>query len=128
MDLAAMALIKDNHLTLMSGDAAAAVAAVRAASPGVEVELEIDDLGQLEAALAAAPDIIMLDNMAPDQVREAAALVQAKAGRRPPLLEASGSVTLENVRDYAEAGADRISIGALTHSAAALDVSLALIV
>ncbi|MHC4591159.1 MAG: carboxylating nicotinate-nucleotide diphosphorylase [Planctomycetota bacterium] len=128
MDLAAMALIKDNHLALMAGNTAAAVAEVRAASPDVEVELEIDDLSQLEAALAATPDIIMLDNMTPDQVREAAALVQAKATGKPPLLEASGSITLENVSHYAEAGADRVSIGALTHSARALDVSLALIV
>ncbi|MHC4591587.1 MAG: carboxylating nicotinate-nucleotide diphosphorylase [Planctomycetota bacterium] len=128
MDLAAMALIKDNHLALMAGDTAAAVAEVRAASPDLEVELAIDNLSNLDAALAAAPDVIMLDNMTPDQVREAAALVQAKATGKPPLLEASGSMTLENVRDYAEAGADWISIGALTHSAPALDMSLALIV
>ena len=131
MDLAAQALIKDNHLALLTGAAPglsvvqAAIEKVRAANPGLIIEVEVETLADLEAALGAAPDIIMLDNMTPGQVREAAALVRKKAGDGGrPLLESSGTVTLATVRDYAEAGADMISVGALTHSARAFDLSL----
>ena len=131
MHLADQALIKDNHLALLgAGPEAvkAAVAKVRAACPNLIVELEVENLAELEAALAAAPDIIMLDNMRPEQVREAAALVRRKAGTGSrPLLESSGTITLSDVRAYAEAGTDRISIGALTHSAPALNLSLEMI-
>jgi len=132
MSLSDEALIKDNHLALVAGQDAEgvpeAVEKVRATFPGLKVEVEVEDFGQLESALAAGPDVILLDNMTPDQVRQAAAQVAAKcaAGRRP-LLEASGAITLANVSAYAVAGADRISIGALTHSAPALSLSLEIV-
>jgi nicotinate-nucleotide pyrophosphorylase (carboxylating) len=127
MSLADQALIKDNHLALLGRTVAdgvgTAVRAVRDASPGLMVTVEVEGPKQLRAALTARPDVILLDNMTPAQVREAAELAR-RAGERRPLLEASGTITLDSVREYAEAGADRISIGALTHSAGALDLSL----
>ena len=82
-------------------------------------------MDDLDEVLSAAPDVILLDNMTPGQVRRAAEIVRHKcADGRRPMLEASGSVNLANVRGYAEAGADRVSVGALTHSAPALDISL----
>jgi nicotinate-nucleotide pyrophosphorylase (carboxylating) len=131
MDLGDMVLIKDNHLELMGGrprDPEAVREAVRRARekwPQVPVEVEVEDLDQLEAALEAAPDFILLDNMTPEQTAQAVALVQElRAGGPRPQLESSGGIDISNVRDYAEAGVDRISIGALTHSAPALDLSL----
>ena len=121
-DLAAMAMIKDNHraaIARQGGDLAGAVAAIRARSPGVPVEIEIDALDQLEAALAARPDWILLDNMNAAQLREA---VAATAGRAK--LEASGGVTLARAAEVAATGVDALSSGALTHSAPALDLSL----
>jgi nicotinate-nucleotide pyrophosphorylase (carboxylating) len=109
-------LIKDNHLRLASS-LAAAVGSARAT--GMPVEVECDALDQVREALAAGADSILLDNMALPELREAVAL---SAGRAR--LEASGGVTLETVRAIAETGVDFISIGALTHSARALDVSL----
>src|SRR5689334_3199733 len=109
-------LIKDNHLRL-AGSIGAAVA--RAKSAGVPVEVECDTLDQVREALAAAADRILLDNMLLPDLREA---VRLAAGRTP--LEASGGVTLDTVRAIAETGVDFISIGALTHSARSLDVSL----
>jgi nicotinate-nucleotide pyrophosphorylase (carboxylating) len=132
MDLAQEALIKDNHL-LLAGAAGGpalshAVAKVRAADPGVSVEVEVDDVAQLASALAASPDIVMLDNMTPEQVCGVTEIVEReRAGAERPQLEASGNITLANVRAYAEAGADRISVGALTHSAPALDLSLSIV-
>ncbi|NLW49665.1 MAG: carboxylating nicotinate-nucleotide diphosphorylase [Candidatus Brocadiaceae bacterium] len=126
MSLADQALIKDNHLALLGrqGGAAAAVRAVRERFPDRVVMVEVDDLEQLAAVLPVRPDVVLLDNMSPDQVREAAGLARARGGDGRPLLEASGGITLENVRRYAEAGADRISVGALTHSAPAADLAL----
>ena len=128
MSLADRALIKDNHLALLDRagpDAAAdAVRRLRKARPGLTVMVEVQDLDQLEAALAEGPDVILLDNMTPQQVREAAHLARRVAGEGRPPLEASGGITLENVRQFAEAGADRISVGALTHSAPAADLAL----
>jgi nicotinate-nucleotide pyrophosphorylase (carboxylating) len=123
-DLASMAMIKDNHrealaregLTLSEG-----AAAIRKRSPGIPVEVEIDSLSELEAALEAHPEWILLDNM---PVLEMAEAVLRTAGRAK--LEASGGVTLETVRAIAETGVDAISVGALTHSAKALDISLEL--
>lgn len=121
-DLASMAMIKDNHrealarrgLTLAEG-----VRAIRERTPGIEVEIEIDDLAQLEDALAAKPEWVLLDNMPASMMAEA---VKRAAGRAK--LEASGGVTLATVRTIAETGVDAISVGALTHSARALDISL----
>lgn len=131
MNLAAEALIKDNHLALAGvtrddpAGIAAAVRKVRAAHPDLVVEVEVESLAMLEAVLPARPDVVLLDNMTPAQVAQAVALVgRACAGGERPELEASGEVTLANVRAYAEAGADRIAVGALTHSAPALDLSL----
>jgi len=109
-------LIKDNHLRL-AGSITAAVE--RARSARVPVEVECDTIDQLREALAAGAERILLDNMPPPMLAEAVALTRGRAE-----LEASGGITLDNVRDVAETGVDFISIGALTHSARALDVSL----
>jgi nicotinate-nucleotide pyrophosphorylase (carboxylating) len=86
------------------------------------VEVEVDTLNQLDAALAAGPDIVLLDNMSLDQMREA---VRRRNAVAPCVqLEASGGITLDTVRGIAETGVDRISVGALTHSAPALDIAL----
>lgn len=111
-------LIKNNHLEF-SASAGAAVEAARAAQPGLQIEVEVRDRAELESALGAAPDIILLDNFTVEATRDAVALVR---GRVP--LESSGGITLENVRRYAEAGVDRISVGALTHSVRAADIHL----
>jgi len=112
-------LVKDNHLRA-AGSVRAAVERLRAATD-LPVEVECDTLEQVEEALAAGADAILLDNMSLDELRAAAGL--ARGGAR---LEASGGVTLDTVRAVAETGVDEISIGALTHSAPALDVSLEL--
>jgi nicotinate-nucleotide pyrophosphorylase (carboxylating) len=119
-------LIKDNHLAALGTGPAVVHEAVRLAreryGTGVPLEIEVDDLEQLNVALAAGPDIVLLDNMTPDQLREA---VRRRNATAPGvLLEASGGVTLATIRPIAEAGVDRISVGALTHSATALDIAL----
>jgi nicotinate-nucleotide pyrophosphorylase (carboxylating) len=108
-------LIKDNHLRLAGS---IGVAVERTKATGVEVEVECDTLEQVREALDAGADVILLDNMNPAQLAEAVALADGRA------LEASGGITLDNVRAVAESGVDFISIGALTHSARALDVSM----
>jgi nicotinate-nucleotide pyrophosphorylase (carboxylating) len=121
-DLAAMAMIKDNHREALAREGlslADGVAAIRSRTPGIVVEVEIDALDQLDAALAAGPEWILLDNMAPAAMAEA---VRHTAGRAK--LEASGGVNLDTVRAIAATGVDAISVGALTHSAKALDISL----
>ena len=118
------AMVKDNHLVAEGGPAAlqAAIQRLREEKPGVQVELEADHLDQVGEFLAMeGVDFILLDNMSPDELREAVAL---RGERTLPLLEASGGVTLETLRDIAETGVDFISVGALTHSAPALDVGL----
>jgi nicotinate-nucleotide pyrophosphorylase (carboxylating) len=123
-DLAAMAMIKDNHREAIRREGrtlAEAAAAIRAQRPGIAVEIEIDRLEELEEALAAQPEWILLDNMPLDEMAEA---VRRVAGRAR--LEASGGVRLDTVRGIAETGVDAISVGALTHSARALDISLEL--
>lgn len=117
-------LIKDNHLAAWGGDIRGAVAAARdyPGNAGLPVEVEVDTLDQLEDALAARADIVLLDNMTPDQLCRAVARRNAVAPG--VLLEASGRVTLATVRDIAQTGVDRISIGAITHSAPALDIGL----
>ena len=120
MDLASMAMLKDNHLAAVGGDIVAAVAAVRATLPaGTWVEVEADRREQVERALAAGADVIMLDNMPLDAMRDCVQLVNGAA-----IVEASGGVTLDRVRAIAETGVDWISVGALTHSAPALDLGL----
>jgi nicotinate-nucleotide pyrophosphorylase (carboxylating) len=112
-------LVKDNHLRAC-GSIAAAVERVRAATD-LPVEVECDTLDQVREALDAGVDAILLDNMTPDELREAVRLVDGRAR-----LEASGGVTHESIRAVAETGVDEISVGALTHSARSLDVSLEL--
>lgn len=122
-------LIKDNHLAHLAvhtGPSAAITRAVQAArawaGPAVPLELEIDRLDQLDEALACRPDIILLDNMTPEQLREA---VRRRNALAPAVqLEASGGINLATVRGIAEAGVERISVGELTHSAPALDIAL----
>jgi nicotinate-nucleotide pyrophosphorylase (carboxylating) len=111
-------LIKDNHVAV-AGGIEAAVAAARAANPGLAVEVEVDDLGQLDDALAARADTVLLDNMHPGLLREAVARTAGRAR-----LEASGGITLDTVRAVADTGVDAISVGALTHSVRALDIAL----
>ena len=119
-------LIKDNHLAWLARQAdpiGAAIASARAHTPsGTIVEVEVDSLDQLDRALACGPDIILVDNLGPDALAEA---VRRRDGRAPGvLLEASGGITLTTLRALAATGVDRISVGALTHSAPALDVGL----
>jgi nicotinate-nucleotide pyrophosphorylase (carboxylating) len=118
-------LIKDNHLRALGGGLEAirqAIDRARRHSPGLPVEIEVDDLDQLGVALACRPDIVLLDNMDLAQLRQAVALRNAAAAGVQ--LEASGGVTLDTVRAIAETGVERISVGALTHSAPALDIAL----
>ena len=110
-------LVKDNHLRNCS--IAEAVDRARIRWPGVAVEVEADTLDQVSEALAAGADVILVDNMTPDEVAKAVAL----AGGSVPI-EVSGRVSLDTVAAYAAAGADLISIGALTHSAPVLDIAL----
>lgn len=117
MGLSDAILVKDNHLALVSiGEA---VTRSRAAFPGLFVEVECDTLDQVRDALAAGADRILVDNMTPDEVRRA---VEMAAGAVP--IEVSGGVGVDNVAAYAQAGADFVSVGALTHSAPSLDLSL----
>jgi nicotinate-nucleotide pyrophosphorylase (carboxylating) len=114
-------LIKDNHL-VAAGGITAAIQRARAAIPHtMKVEVEAETLEQVEEAVVAGADIILLDNMAPALLRQAVARIGGRA-----LTEASGGITLENVAEIAATGVDLISVGALTHSVKALDVSLEL--
>lgn len=123
MGLWDMALIKDNHIAA-AGGITAAVAAVREADPDVPIEVEVTDQAGLTEALAAGVDRVMLDNMTQDEMREAVAT--ARASRRPPEIEISGGVTAESLNALKVLGADFVSVGAITHSAPALDISLEL--
>jgi nicotinate-nucleotide pyrophosphorylase (carboxylating) len=120
-------LIKDNHLAAGQHVQLTIPRAIKKAKAapetgGLPVEIEVDTLQQFDEALAAGPDIILLDNMTPEQMREAVRRRNERASK--VLLEASGGVNLQTVRAIAETGVDRISVGALTHSAPALDIGL----
>ncbi len=119
ISLSDMVLIKDNHLRQVGSVAEAVRRARSIIRPGIRIEVEAADLAQVRDALAAGADMIMLDNMTLEGMREAVALT---AGRVP--LEASGNMSLDRVRAVAETGVDFISVGALTHSARAIDISL----
>jgi nicotinate-nucleotide pyrophosphorylase (carboxylating) len=118
------AMVKDNHLIAEGGSAAlqAAIQRLKSEKPGVEVEVEADNLDQLRTFLTLEGiDYILLDNMSLAEMRQA---VAARGEHTTPLLEASGGVTLTTLREIAETGVDFISVGALTHSAPALDIGL----
>jgi nicotinate-nucleotide pyrophosphorylase (carboxylating) len=128
-----MVLIKDNHRRLAGGVRAALSAARRRAeqraalaapTPGMEIEIEIESEEELRDAIAAGAGRILIDNQTPETVARWARI--AREGPAPPFLEASGNMTLERVRAYALAGADAVSVGALTHSVAAADIALEL--
>lgn len=113
-------LIKDNHLAYRRGTRLRdAVAAARAACPGKKIEIEVDTMAQLRDALEGRPDWILLDNFRPARLRRAVALCRGKAKT-----EASGGITLATLRAHAETGVDAVSLGALTHSARAVDIAL----
>jgi nicotinate-nucleotide pyrophosphorylase (carboxylating) len=118
LSLSDAALIKDNHIAA-AGGVIAAFSKVRTAFPDALIEIEVDSLEQLREVASQSPDLVLLDNMSPDQCREAVTFV---AGRFK--LEASGGITIENARAYAESGVDYLAIGALTHSAPVLDIGL----
>jgi nicotinate-nucleotide pyrophosphorylase (carboxylating) len=118
LSLSAEGLIKDNHI-IASGGITAAFKALKEKFPGKPIEIEVDSLEQLTQALAAGAQLVLLDNMNPQLCREAVAQVAGKCK-----LEASGGITLENAKAFAETGVDYLAIGALTHSAPALDIAL----
>lgn len=127
MGLYDQVLIKDNHLKALEATQAMAkgVRLAREKAPQwMLIEVEAKTLEEVEEALAARSDIIMLDNMSLKDINRAVELIRRAGLARPPLIEVSGGITLENVEDFAKTRADRISVGALTHSARALDIAL----
>jgi nicotinate-nucleotide pyrophosphorylase (carboxylating) len=123
-------LIKDNHLAVrapnhMGETIAGLVREARSRISGeIPIQVEVEQVGYLEEVLNSRPDVVLLDNMEVAMIREAVAMRDRLFGDGGPALEASGGITLENVRQVAETGVDRISVGALTHSAPVLDISL----
>ncbi|MBW3636456.1 MAG: carboxylating nicotinate-nucleotide diphosphorylase [Armatimonadetes bacterium] len=112
-------LIKDNHIALCGGISQAVERARHSIGHAVKIEVECDTLQQVEEAVAARADILLLDNMGPDILKQAVAIIGGRA-----LAEASGGVNLRSVRAIAESGVDLISVGALTHGAKSLDIGL----
>jgi nicotinate-nucleotide pyrophosphorylase (carboxylating) len=121
MSLSDAALVKDNHVAA-AGSVGAAFAAVRAFAPGLPIEVECDTLAQVTEALSAGADLILLDNFTVDDMAVAVRLADGRAQ-----LEASGGLTLASARAVAETGVDYLAVGALTHSAPALDIGLDLV-
>jgi nicotinate-nucleotide pyrophosphorylase (carboxylating) len=122
MSLSDAALVKDNHVAA-AGGVAAAFEAVRAAFPGLPVEVECDTVAQVQQVTDAGADLVLLDNMSQDELRAAVAICRPKGVRT----EASGGLSLERARAVAETGVDFLSVGALTHSAAVLDLGMDLL-
>ncbi|MET7484138.1 carboxylating nicotinate-nucleotide diphosphorylase [Streptomyces sp. NPDC005538] len=118
MSLSDAALVKDNHV-VAAGGVAQAFKAVREAFPDVPIEVEVDTLHQLRDVLDAGADLILLDNFTPGECAEAVGIVAGRAA-----LEASGRLTLDNAKAYADTGVDYLAVGALTHSAPILDIGL----
>ncbi|CAB4700104.1 unannotated protein [freshwater metagenome] len=118
ISLSAEGLIKDNHI-LASGGITSAFKSLKDKFPGKAIEIEVDSLDQLTEAVKAGAQLVLLDNMTPEQCKAAVSQVSGKCK-----LEASGGITLENAKAYADTGVDFIAIGALTHSAPALDIGL----
>ena len=117
-----MVLVKENHI-IAAGSIAAAVATARRTAPGVPVEVEVETLAEFDEALGAGADIVMLDELSLDDMREARASAIAPTATRSEL-EASGSVTLATVREIALTGVDYISIGGITKHVQAVDLSM----
>jgi nicotinate-nucleotide pyrophosphorylase (carboxylating) len=117
-------LIKDNHVAAGGGIAAVLQAVAGRRPGGVAVQVEVDSLAQLAEALDAGAPAVLLDNMSPADTASAVALVRARPGGEGVWIESSGGITLDNIRAYAEAGVDTISVGALTHSAPSVDIAL----
>lgn len=127
MDLSAAILIKNNHIALGGGVATALKKALAERKPGQRVEVEVRTPDELAAALENGAEALLLDNMTPAQVKKSVRQVKefsASHGDRVISTEASGGIQLKNIRDYAEAGVDFISVGALTHSSPAADISM----
>ncbi len=122
LDLSDGVLIKNNHIALAGGAVEALERALRNRRGSQQVEIEVRSLEELDAVLEHGAEEVLLDNMSPDQVRQAVELVRRL--NFPVPLEASGGITLENIRAYAETGVNFISVGALTHSVAAVDLSM----
>jgi nicotinate-nucleotide pyrophosphorylase (carboxylating) len=118
MSLSESVLIKDNHI-LAAGGVLEAFKAVKSQYPDMLIEVEVDTLDQLSLILTQRPDLVLLDNMSIAQCKEAVAIVQGKTK-----LEASGGLSLDNALAYAQTGVDYLAVGALTHSAQALDIGL----
>ena len=119
MSLSDAALVKDNHV-VAAGGVVAAFEAVRREFPGLDVEVECDTVDQVSEVVAAGADLVLLDNMSLEAMREAVGICQPQGVRT----EASGGLTLDRARSVAETGVDFISVGALTHSASVLDLGL----
>jgi nicotinate-nucleotide pyrophosphorylase (carboxylating) len=113
-----MAMIKDNHIEVAGGITAAVKAVRSSVDHGIKIEVETTTLAQVQEAIDAKADIIMLDNMDLETMRKGVELIAGRAK-----IEASGNITLERLRDVAATGVDYISIGALTHSVSAMDIS-----
>jgi nicotinate-nucleotide pyrophosphorylase (carboxylating) len=122
-DLGDAILIKDNHIRLAGGVSAALKAAQAGKSHARCIEIEVTNLEELGEAVRHHPDVVLLDNMSPALVKESVELVRKHSAHRKIRTEASGGISLRNVREFAEAGVDLISVGALTHSAPAVDLS-----
>jgi nicotinate-nucleotide pyrophosphorylase (carboxylating) len=125
LDLSDGVLIKNNHIALAGGVAAALQRALRNRREEQPIEIEVRTLAELEEALANGAESILLDNMKVEDVRQAVIRVTGHSRHVP--IEASGGIRLENVRDYAETGVDYISVGALTHSPQAVDLSMRIV-
>jgi nicotinate-nucleotide pyrophosphorylase (carboxylating) len=125
MSLSDAALVKDNHIAA-AGGVAEAFALVRAGAPNIAIEIEVDTLDQLQVALGAGADLVLLDNMPPTMLREAVSIAAShrNATGKDVILEASGGLTLESVAAVGATGVRYISVGALTHSAKVLDIGL----
>ena len=126
LDLASGILIKNNHIALGGGIPAVLGRALRERKPGQRVQVEVRTPKELDEALAHGAEAILLDNMTPQEVKASVERIRSSQPGRAISTEASGGIVLENIRAYAEAGVDFISVGALTHSACAVDISMSI--
>lgn len=124
MDLSDGVLIKNNHISLGGGVSQVLARALKRRKPGQQIQVEVRSIKELEEAIDGGADSLLLDNMTPSEVRQSVRFVRRQGAKIP--IEASGGMTLETVRKYALTGVDYISVGALTHSVAAIDLSMRL--